>query len=676
MKLSIVVPAYNEEYRIGPMLDAYLPFFYARYGVEFELIVVVNGSTDGTAGLVRNYAQQWTQLRLIEESDPIGKGGAVMLGLNEAAGDCAGYVDADGSTPPSAFLELVNRVGPAARAVIASRWIAGAVVSPPQPFIRRLASRVFNTVTRILFGLKLHDTQCGAKVFDRCLLNRLLDRPGIITRWAFDVDLLYQIRREGVSILELPTTWKDVEGSKLKVTETSLEMLAALVRMRLVYSPLRWIVAFYDRYLIGSVATEENLRQSLLFGVGGVVTNGFNLAFQVLAAHLLLRGGGVLIYGEMAAILCAAAFVSNVFSGAARHLLLHGGKGAEGVPERMRRVLPRTCLQLLLLLFLLLLPVALFAEHIAAVLRMDNRWPVWLAVALAVAQTVYALLNAALTGMQSGRSVAVLNMFHSVLRFSAAALLLSVGYGLAGALAAALVASVAALGAAMILTAKMLPPRAEAPVLKISEKTAGFGGYVLPLAAFALLSGGDVLLVKWRCLPVDAAHYALASMIAKLVFFLPMPVAATAFSKAAEAAGMPSAASRIQAVKVALPTILLSILLPVAVISLSAHGLVRIMTSADPAVIVPLLLGLAIANVPLPLLSLLLNYSLARQHIAAASLIPVAACTIFVLPLIQGASIPPGSVVVSLGLANAVCLGVLLVYAYRRLKATPAVRRD
>ena len=190
MKLSIVVPAYNEEQRLGLMLAAYLPYFASRYECCFELIVVVNGSTDGTAALVRTTAESWPQLRLIEEPAAIGKGGAVMLGLQAATGECAGYVDADGSTPPFAFQDLVEKVDAGHPVAIASRWIAGAQVFPAQPLIRRVASRVFNAVTRGLFGLKLHDTQCGAKVFHRAVLDRFKTRSDMITRWAFDVDLL------------------------------------------------------------------------------------------------------------------------------------------------------------------------------------------------------------------------------------------------------------------------------------------------------------------------------------------------------------------------------------------------------------------------------------------------------------------------------------------------------
>jgi glycosyltransferase involved in cell wall biosynthesis len=247
MKLSVVIPAHNEEQRIGAMLDAYLPFFAERYAGDVEFIVVVNGSTDSTEEVVVAYQGTYPQLRMTVEPRRIGKGGAVIRGFEEASGELVGYVDADGSSPPEAFLELVETAcsHPVA---IASRWRPDAKLDPPQPFIRRLASRIFNLTTRFMFGLRLTDTQCGAKVMQRPVLDRILPHIGI-TQWAFDVDLLFQIHREGLPITELPTTWHDVVGSKIGVTEASLEMLAALVRLRLLYSPFRWVVRVYDKYL-------------------------------------------------------------------------------------------------------------------------------------------------------------------------------------------------------------------------------------------------------------------------------------------------------------------------------------------------------------------------------------------------------------------------------------------
>ena len=244
MKLSIVIPAYNEEARIRPTLDAYTSYFEAKYGKDVEFIVVVNGSRDGTEDIVREVAGRSPQVRSIIEPRAIGKGGAIMRGFEVATGEWVGFVDADNATLPEAFDDLVTHIGDAG-AIIASRYIPGAKVSPRQPLSRRIASRVFNKLIRLLFKLKITDTQCGAKLLRGDAMRAALPHLGL-TRWAFDVDLLFQLRRLGYRIAEVPTTWSDRGGSKLKIGRTSLEMFMAICRLRLLYSPFRWIVTIYD----------------------------------------------------------------------------------------------------------------------------------------------------------------------------------------------------------------------------------------------------------------------------------------------------------------------------------------------------------------------------------------------------------------------------------------------
>ena len=247
MKLSIVVPAYNEEARIGQMLGAYLPYFAERYGNDFEIVVAVNGSTDRTAEIVRDLQARHPQLRLLVEPRPIGKGGAIMAGGAVATGEFIGFVDADGATPPAAFDDLVKNIG-SAGLIIASRRLPGAIVSPRQPWRRRFASRVFNFLVRTLFKLPITDTQCGAKLMTAAAWRAIVPHIGL-TKWAFDVDMLFKTRRARYAIREIPTLWSDVGGSKLRVGRVSFQMLLAIVRLRLLYSPLKWIVALYDRLL-------------------------------------------------------------------------------------------------------------------------------------------------------------------------------------------------------------------------------------------------------------------------------------------------------------------------------------------------------------------------------------------------------------------------------------------
>ncbi len=243
IRLSIIVPAYNEEARLGRMLDAYLDHFSRHYGSEVEILVVVNGSTDATAEIARARMADRPALRVLVDPRPIGKGGAIMAGMRAARGAVVGFVDADGATPPDAFERLVREMGDA-DCVLANRWHPASHITP-QPWRRRAASRVFNALVRLFFRLPISDTQCGAKAMRREMLERILPHLGL-TRWAFDVDLLFQVRRAGGVIREAPTVWHDEAGSRLRIVRASLDMFVAICRLRLLYSPFRWIVSLYD----------------------------------------------------------------------------------------------------------------------------------------------------------------------------------------------------------------------------------------------------------------------------------------------------------------------------------------------------------------------------------------------------------------------------------------------
>lgn len=245
MKLTIVVPAYNEEGRIGAMLEAYLPYFADRYGDDFEMIVSVNGSADRTEEVARAFEPRFPQLRVRVEPRAIGKGGAILAAGRLATGAYIGFVDADCSTPPAAFDDLAKNIGDAGL-IIASRRLPGSVVSPRQPWKRRAVSRIFNFLVRRLFKLRITDTQCGAKLMTAEAWRDIVPHIGL-TNWAFDVDMLFQTRRARHGIKEIPTVWRDVGGSKVKIGLVSMQMLLAIARLRLLYSPLRWVVSLYDR---------------------------------------------------------------------------------------------------------------------------------------------------------------------------------------------------------------------------------------------------------------------------------------------------------------------------------------------------------------------------------------------------------------------------------------------
>jgi glycosyltransferase involved in cell wall biosynthesis len=245
--LLLLIPAYNEEERIEPVLRDYGEYFQKNYAGDFQLVVVLNGCRDNTLSVVRKVGRDYPAVQALEFPAPIGKGGALIEGLKLAQlADLIGYVDADGATSPAAFHDLVKRCREA-DCVIGSRWIAGAILHQAQTSRRRFASRVFHAVVQALFWMNIHDTQCGAKVMRRpaieCVHSSLR-----IADMAFDINLLYTIKRAGFRILEVPTEWTDKVGSKVVLGKTSLSMLLSILRLRLIYSPfhplLGWLRPF------------------------------------------------------------------------------------------------------------------------------------------------------------------------------------------------------------------------------------------------------------------------------------------------------------------------------------------------------------------------------------------------------------------------------------------------
>jgi glycosyltransferase involved in cell wall biosynthesis len=236
--LLLLIPAYNEERRIEPVLRDYGHYFQKNYSGKFQLVVVLNGCRDNTRGVVERVMQEFPALSLIEFRDPIGKGGALIEGLKLAPlADVIGYVDADGATPPHALHDLVKRIGKA-DCVIGSRWLPGAVLKQEQSSNRQFASRVFHLIVGTLFQMGIKDTQCGAKVMKREAVEKIHSRL-LIADMAFDINLLYALKRAGFRILEVPTEWTDKMGSTVRLFRTSLTMLLSVVRIRLIYWP--WI---------------------------------------------------------------------------------------------------------------------------------------------------------------------------------------------------------------------------------------------------------------------------------------------------------------------------------------------------------------------------------------------------------------------------------------------------
>ncbi|MDD5086273.1 MAG: glycosyltransferase [Candidatus Nanoarchaeia archaeon] len=241
---TIVIPAHNEEKRIRKTLEIYGEFFKKK---NFEILIVLNGCKDKTLDVVKKSEKKYKIIRHIEFKQA-GKGFAIVEGFKNAIkrkSNLIGFVDADLATPPVAFFDLVKDIGES-DGIIASRWMKKSIVKTKQSILRRITSRSFNFLVRSLLGLKFSDTQCGAKLFKAEALKEVVESIGT-TKWAFDVDLLYRLKRKGYKIKEIPTTWEEPGKSHLSLLKIPFQMFSAILRLRLIHSPFNFIVRAYNK---------------------------------------------------------------------------------------------------------------------------------------------------------------------------------------------------------------------------------------------------------------------------------------------------------------------------------------------------------------------------------------------------------------------------------------------
>ena len=242
-KVVIIIPAYNEEKRIGKTLEAYGLFFdelKRRKILDYEILVVINNTRDKTEEIVKKYQKKNNNLACLSFKEG-GKGLAIIAGFKEALKDnknsLVGFVDADMATSPHAFYDLIKNIN-GNYGIIASRYASGAIVKPKQTLNRIFVSRIFNLMVRGLFLLSFKDTQCGAKIFRRKAIEKILPLLGM-TQWAIDVDLLYHLKQQNLSVREFPTIWKNKDESKLNLKRASIQMFFAIIQLRILNSPFK-----------------------------------------------------------------------------------------------------------------------------------------------------------------------------------------------------------------------------------------------------------------------------------------------------------------------------------------------------------------------------------------------------------------------------------------------------
>ncbi|MDD3773682.1 MAG: glycosyltransferase family 2 protein [Patescibacteria group bacterium] len=212
IKLSVVIPAYNEEKRLPPTLEDVFNYL-KNQNYAWEILVVNDGSTDNTAKVVNDFKQSHDNVRLIDNKNNQGKGGVVKQGMLEASGAWRLFMDADNSTRIKDIAKFWPHTDEF-EILIGSRYTTGSVITEKQSFLRRFISRAGNTLTRILILPGIADTQCGFKLFSARACEKIFPKQTFM-RWSFDMEILSIAKRLGYKIKEIPITWENAAGSKL-----------------------------------------------------------------------------------------------------------------------------------------------------------------------------------------------------------------------------------------------------------------------------------------------------------------------------------------------------------------------------------------------------------------------------------------------------------------------------
>jgi glycosyltransferase involved in cell wall biosynthesis len=231
LPLSIVIPAYNEERRLPSTLDVVFAWLDRSPFPDTEILVVDDGSTDGTAVLVEGRMVQESRLRLIRNPGNRGKGYAVRHGMLEARGEWILFSDADLSAPIEELPRLLSAAQEGiADIAIGSRALDRSLIGVHQSAWREWSGIFFNRIMRLATGLPFADTQCGFKLYHREAARRIFPLQRL-DGFSFDVEDLFVAKSLGIATLEVPVHWNNVEGTKVGMTQGIASFLD-LLRIR------------------------------------------------------------------------------------------------------------------------------------------------------------------------------------------------------------------------------------------------------------------------------------------------------------------------------------------------------------------------------------------------------------------------------------------------------------
>ncbi len=231
--ISIVIPAYNEEFRIGTTLEKIQIYMNSNHQ-NYEIIVVDDGSKDKTINVVKSFNES---IKIIRQERNQGKGAAVRRGILEASGDIRLFTDADLSTPIYEIEKVIKWHNEGFEVCIGSRALQSELIKEHQPFYREFMGKTFNKMVQFLVVKGIRDTQCGFKSFTAEAARKIFSNCKI-NGFAFDVEAVYLASKFNFKIKEIPIEWYNDDRSKLNPITDSSRMFFEILKIRKLHKDL------------------------------------------------------------------------------------------------------------------------------------------------------------------------------------------------------------------------------------------------------------------------------------------------------------------------------------------------------------------------------------------------------------------------------------------------------
>jgi len=227
MQLSLIIPAYNEEKLIRGSLSEFVSYLNKK-DYSWEIIVADDGSSDNTSKIVKSFNNP--KIKLVALAKNQGKGAALKAGFLKAEGEYQIFSDADLSVPIPTIEPFMQKLK-GYDVVIASRRVKGAEIKLHQPWLRENMGRVFTVLTQILTGSAVVDFTCGFKGFRKNAAKQIFGKS-LISRWAYDAEIVFLAEKKGLKILQHPVSWINRKDTRVRLNRVVLESLRDLTRIR------------------------------------------------------------------------------------------------------------------------------------------------------------------------------------------------------------------------------------------------------------------------------------------------------------------------------------------------------------------------------------------------------------------------------------------------------------